>query len=193
MAEPMRVGVTQSLPLVGSNEVEGTPDVGDAQEHTLRLYDECAPGVRRYLRSLSLPPDGVEDVVQEAFLELFRHVRMGRSRHNLQGWLFRVARNAAFKRHRRERRQRLMSGVGHPWTAAYDDAASPEERLVRRDEQRRLCTMINALRDRDRQCLLLRAEGLTYRDISQALGISLGSVAKSLTRAFGRLAGATAK
>ena len=94
MAEPMRVGVTQSLPLVGSNEVEGTPDVGDAQEHTLRLYDECAPGVRRYLRSLSLPPDGVEDVVQEAFLKLVAQVSPPQQP---VPWLYRVVRIRAPK------------------------------------------------------------------------------------------------
>jgi RNA polymerase sigma-70 factor (ECF subfamily) len=33
----------------------------------------------------------------------------------------------------------------------------------------------------------LRAEGLAYRDIAKALGISLGSVAKSLNRALLRL------
>jgi DNA-directed RNA polymerase specialized sigma24 family protein len=33
----------------------------------------------------------------------------------------------------------------------------------------------------------LRAEGLNYRDIAEVLGVSLGSVAKSLTRAFERL------
>jgi RNA polymerase sigma-70 factor (ECF subfamily) len=34
----------------------------------------------------------------------------------------------------------------------------------------------------------LRAEGLRYRDIASVLGISLGAVAKSLTRALERLA-----
>ena len=41
--------------------------------------------------------------------------------------------------------------------------------------------------ERDRRCLYLRAEGLSYRDIARTLDISLGSVAKSLTRAVTRL------
>jgi RNA polymerase sigma-70 factor (ECF subfamily) len=44
--------------------------------------------------------------------------------------------------------------------------------------------------ERDRQCVYLRAEGLCYRDIARTLGISLGSVAKSLTRALTRLTSA---
>ena len=36
----------------------------------------------------------------------------------------------------------------------------------------------------------LRAEGLTYRDIARTLGVSLGSVAKSMVRAIARLAAA---
>ena len=41
--------------------------------------------------------------------------------------------------------------------------------------------------DRDRRCLLLRAEGLRYRDIAGTLGMSLGGVAKSLARSIARL------
>lgn len=192
MSEPVRVGLVQTLSLAGLGESSVAPDVRDAHTLVLRLYDECAPGMRRYVRSLSVPADSVEDIVQEAFLELFRHVCAGRSQENLPGWLFRVARNAAFKRHRQEQRvRRLLSGFGQPW--ANDDGDSAEERLVLREERRRLRAAVQALRNRDRQCLRLRAEGLSYRDIAEALGISLGSVAKSLARAFGRLARAAAR
>jgi RNA polymerase sigma-70 factor (ECF subfamily) len=43
------------------------------------------------------------------------------------------------------------------------------------------------LPERERRCLFLRAEGLTYRDIATALSLSLGGVAKALTRAMTRL------
>jgi len=47
--------------------------------------------------------------------------------------------------------------------------------------------VIRALPPRDRRCLLLRAEGLRYRDIADTLGMSLGGVAKSLARSIARL------
>jgi RNA polymerase sigma-70 factor (ECF subfamily) len=39
----------------------------------------------------------------------------------------------------------------------------------------------------DRNCLLLRAEGLRYREIADALGMSLGAVSKSIARSFEKL------
>ena len=46
---------------------------------------------------------------------------------------------------------------------------------------------MNALPERDRRCLFLRAEGVRYRDIAHQLGISLGSVANAIARALARL------
>ena len=68
-----------------------------------------------------------------------------------------------------------------------DPAANPEDRLTETDRQLRWQRVLSALPERDRQCVLLRAEGLKYRDISAALGISLGAVAKSMARAVDRL------
>ena len=67
-----------------------------------------------------------------------------------------------------------------------DPAANPEDRLSETDEQRRLQRVLSALPERDRRCVLLRVEGLKYRDIAAALGISLGAVAKSMARAVER-------
>jgi RNA polymerase sigma-70 factor (ECF subfamily) len=68
-----------------------------------------------------------------------------------------------------------------------DAAFNPEEQAVAAEWQLHLQGQIEALPERDRQCLLLRAEGLPYRDIARVLGVSLGFVAKSLARSFGRL------
>jgi RNA polymerase sigma-70 factor (ECF subfamily) len=71
-----------------------------------------------------------------------------------------------------------------------DPAADPEQQLSDDRRRLRLCHVLRAMPERDRQCVYLRAEGLRYRDIARTLGISLGSVAKSLTRAITRLTSA---
>ena len=68
-----------------------------------------------------------------------------------------------------------------------DPAANPEERLADAEQLRHWQRVMSALPERDRRCLLLRAEGFKYRDIAAALGISLGAVAKSMARALTRL------
>ena len=47
--------------------------------------------------------------------------------------------------------------------------------------------VVQALPERDRQCVSMRAEGVTYRTIAQELGMSLGGVAKAIARAAARL------
>ena len=71
-----------------------------------------------------------------------------------------------------------------------DPCANPEEQLVEDRRGRRLRSVLAALPERDRQCVYLRAEGLRYREIAKTLDISLGAVAKSLTRAMTRLTNA---
>ena len=173
----------------------GDVPVADAhlQLLILRLFDEHAAGLRRYALSFGLPPAAAEDVVQDAYLALFAHLRLGRSREHLRGWLYRVTHNLALKHRARAKRWQPADGASARVLMAVDPAANPEERLAAAQRRRRLRAVARALPARDRQCLSLRAEGLNYRDIATVLGVSLGSVAKSLARAFARLAGSEAR
>ena len=132
-----------------------------------------------------------EDVVQDVFLSLFRHLRLGRSRSHLRGWLFRVAHNLALKqRTSLQRRQANRSWDDTALAQRADPSPDPESRLAEHERRQRLTSVLHALPERDRQCIVLRAEGLRYREIAAALGISLGSVARSLTRSITRLVNA---
>src|SRR5262249_18444923 len=62
------------------------------------LFDEFRPGLLRYLSSFRLPPEDCEEIVQEVFVSLFLHLRAGKSRSNIRGWIFRVAHNQGLKR-----------------------------------------------------------------------------------------------
>jgi RNA polymerase sigma-70 factor (ECF subfamily) len=60
--------------------------------------------------------------------------------------------------------------------------------LRQRRRQIRLFGVWQALPEQDRHCLSLRAEGLTYREISQVLDMSLGAISLSLARSLARFA-----
>jgi RNA polymerase sigma-70 factor (ECF subfamily) len=68
-----------------------------------------------------------------------------------------------------------------------DRNPNPEEQLRNKERRSRLLAVVNALSEQDQSCLCMRAEGLRYREIAEALGISLGSVAASLARSLARL------
>jgi RNA polymerase sigma-70 factor (ECF subfamily) len=183
--DPSALGLSLPASLAGY----GTESSASVQHEVLCLFDEFAPRLRRYVASFGLSADGTEDVVQEVFLQLFRHLRLGRSRSNLRGWIFQVGHNLALKQRAKATRRQKTEGTwdGSLLDVVVDPGANPEQQLADDRRGRRLRSVVHALPERDRQCLYLRAEGLRYREIAKALDISLGSVAKSLTRAMTRL------
>ena len=168
-------------------EVESERPPG-AEAEVLALFDECGAPLLRYVGTFGVNARDTEDVVQDVFLSLFRHVQLGRPRTNLRGWLFRVAHNLALKHRLRTRRREAVEVADAALSDGYDASApNQEQQLVSRERQRRLLAVFHALPERDRRCLSLRAEGLRYREIADALGMSLGGVAKSLSRSMTRM------
>jgi len=177
----------------------GPGDPVEVEAEVLALFDECGAPLLRYVGAFGVSAHDTEDVVQDVFLSLFRHVQLGRPRTNLRGWLFRVAHNLALKHRLRTRKRQLTEGTGVadlPDRAGARNAdgltstANPEQQLASRQRQQRLLAVFRALPERDKRCLSLRAEGLRYRQIADALGISLGAVAKSLARSMTRMVNA---
>ena len=153
------------------------------EREVLQLFDECRGGVLRYVRSFGVAAGDCEDVVQETFLALFRHLLRGGGRSNLRGWIYRVARNLALKR---RAGQRLAVQLALPAAAGLDrqdPGANPEQLLLAGQRQAHLHAVLRALPLRSRRCLQLRAEGLRYREIAGALGVSVGTVANVLAQA----------
>lgn len=151
------------------------------------LFHELRGPLMRYLLSFGLPLQDGEDIAQEVFLALFRHLQQDKSRVNLRGWIFRVGHNLALKRRwQNGRTLETLAGEVDEWRCT-DPAPNPEEQVSLNRKQARLLAVVRALPERDRWCLSLRAEGLRYREIAGALEISLGGVALSLSRSLAKL------
>jgi RNA polymerase sigma-70 factor (ECF subfamily) len=177
-------------PPVDFDAVLGLDAAADAGEPAgddvvLGLFDQCAPAVVRYAASFGLRREAAEDIAQDVFLALFRHLNLGRPRQNLRGWLFRVAHNLALRHRRRVRVREPQGAIAAPIET--DPALDPEADLAAREARRRILAVLATLPERDRRCVRLRAEGLRYREIAQVLGLSLGTVANTLARAYARL------
>ena len=164
-------------------------ELNEQQRQVLALFDELRDRLLRYVLSFCLSSADGEEILQEAFLSLMQHLKLGRSRQNLRGWLFRVAHNQSLKRRTSNLRRRDLSGdCAEDADFHRDPAPNPEERASMSQRQNRLLAVIHALPEQDQNCLRLRAEGLRYREIADVLGISLGSVAASLSDSLERLA-----
>jgi RNA polymerase sigma-70 factor (ECF subfamily) len=151
-------------------------------EEVVGLYGSLRRPLLRYALTFGVLASDVEEVVQETFLALFKHLESGKSRQNLPGWAFRVCHNLALKQ--REKAMKLMNSEAE-WSAQHMQAGlNPEQQLLQAQRRAKLQAVLTALPEQDRCCISLRAEGLRYREIAEILDISLGAVSLSLTRSL---------
>jgi RNA polymerase sigma-70 factor, ECF subfamily len=151
-----------------------------ARLEVLHLFRENGQAVYRLALVLVRHHQDAEDVVQETFLKLMRHLEKGGGTQNLRGWLFTVAAHAC-----RDRGRFRLRWV--PWSPAHERSAPPAADPVEEDERTRVARAgIDRLPKRDRLLLTLRAQGLSYRDIAAAAGVQPASVGQLLSRALAR-------
>ena len=177
-----------------ATEVHPPPSVS-LEAEVIQLFDHLRRPLLRYLLGTGLRIQDAEEIAQEVFLALFQHLKNGKSKASLNGWVFRVAHNLGLKRLNLLRRQ-TGSRQGDSADSSdlmVDRRPNPEDRAASGQRQRRLLAVIRALPEPDRRCLYLRSEGLRYREIAEILSLSLGAVSISLTRSLARIARAGAR
>jgi RNA polymerase sigma-70 factor, ECF subfamily len=182
--------VADSNDLVFPNVAEASFSAkpSEIEREVMELFEQFRDPLLRYALSFGIPVHDAEEIVQDVFLSLFRHLQLRRSRQNLRGWIFRVAHNLTLKQ--RHANQKSRNRLGPDLAIAEDPsdpAPNPEEQLSSAQRRERLLAVVHALPEADRDCLWMRAEGLRYREIAAVLGISLGAVSISLTRSLARL------
>lgn len=150
------------------------------------LFDAHGTAIYRFAAVLVRHHQDAEDVVQETFLKLLRHLEAGGDTSNARGWLFTVAAHAA--RDRQRRRARWL-----PWLPAHDATVEPASLRDEDGRLRRARTALRHLPRRDRLLLALRAHGLSYLEIAAAASIRPASVGRLLARAAARWADAVRK
>jgi RNA polymerase sigma-70 factor, ECF subfamily len=146
----------------------------------VELYDRHFPRVWRFLDRLSGDPALASDIAQDTFVRLYRR---GAEPDEPIAWLITVALNLLRNRKSTERRrQRLMSVVRSEATLA-DPARGADEAVEATDTQGRVRAALARVSERERQLLLLRAEGYRYHELAAALALNPASVGALLARA----------
>jgi RNA polymerase sigma-70 factor, ECF subfamily len=155
----------------------------------LELHGSLSRLLYRYLRGLGLSTEESEDVLQEAFLRLAGHLQQGRSDDNLRAWLFQVAHNLSMDVHRASRRERPEEGSAYRGACEEpaDPDANPERMYIQKEQAEQIRTAMSQLTPRQRNSVMLRAEGMRYREIAGVLGVSEQRALHLVKRALLRL------
>jgi RNA polymerase sigma-70 factor (ECF subfamily) len=126
------------------------------------------------------------DVTQEVFIKSMREPRFFEPEFKMKAWLYRVTSNLCFNLVRdRRRRTAILESSPH---ARVEEADQPDTVFVG-ERQQRILAAIDKLSDDHREILMLRYySDLSYAEISDTLGIKLGTVMSRLSRAKGALA-----
>jgi RNA polymerase sigma-70 factor, ECF subfamily len=141
--------------------------------------------VYRYLFRVLGDPEEAEDLTQEVFLRLYSCLHQGQGLGNIRAWVFRVAHNLAIDRQRKKLLfEPFDQGV---WNQTRDSAPGAEERVLDEERHSRLQYALEQLSASERQCLELRAEGLSYQEIADVLEMRLPTLAKYLGRIIKKL------
>jgi len=160
----------------------------DAYETLIQRFEQ--PVFNIVSRVMDDPGDAA-DVVQEVFLKIFRNIGAFRGDSSLKTWIYRIAVNEA-RNHRRwfsrHRRREVGLEAELEDTQSYGDSLpdpgrSPFETAMDHETQALIEEALAKVSPSFRAALVLREiEDLSYDEIAEILGISLGTVKSRILR-----------
>jgi RNA polymerase sigma-70 factor (ECF subfamily) len=153
-----------------------------------RALADYADGLKAYASRLLGDPIAAEDVAQDSFLALYRHLNQVPAA-AYRPWLFLVARNLCLDQLRRRKFKLslfrdLQKDDDHAFTPADTETATPDQVAEAREATQAIEQAIGELPTKFREAFLLcEVEGLSYEDAAAVMGCPVKTVSTRLFRA----------
>ena len=138
--------------------------------------------VFRTARSVVRDPGLAEDVTQEVFLKLYRNMDSVKNLEMLRPWLIRVALNVARNTVRGNIRANTRD-ENYVKETVEQSVISVEGEFEENEEINEIHRALNTVKEPLRSCLLLKQQGLTYREIAESLSLNESSIGTFVARA----------
>ncbi len=142
------------------------------------LFAIRRPEFIRFLIRFGVNAVEAEDITQEVFLRMVNQEEKSQRPDRMYEWLLTCARNLAINRFHRARREiGVVDRLWKKWERTLSDPDSDIDlHYSQRSRYLALVDAISSLNAEEQQCLLMRCEGITYREIGQNLGIPIRRV-----------------
>jgi RNA polymerase sigma-70 factor (ECF subfamily) len=162
-------------------------------------FDELISRYQRYVFNLIYQHlgdiDEIDDVAQEVFLRIFKFIRKYRGQASLESWIYKIVLN--YCRTHARRRSNFTRLFMPMTTGSRDDERSfelldilpdqgynPEKAVEHRKIAQEILGAVRALPEIYRNILIMReVNELSYEEIAEILGISIGTVKSRISRA----------
>jgi RNA polymerase sigma-70 factor, ECF subfamily len=158
-----------------------------AQAGDMEAFEDIYKAASGYVYTIAMKitrlPEDAQEVTQDVFLQVHRHLKGFKNQSSFKTWLYRVATNTALNRYQRMKRERQreinMDETIFENMATHEKPAEDESQMNDRAAQ-----MLSCLNTDQKTCLMMRTlEGLSYQEIAETLNININTVRSRLKRA----------
>lgn len=153
------------------------------------LYDVYSVPVYKFILGMVGNESEADDVTQETFIKVFYKLKKLKDPGYFQFWLYRIARNEVYQRHRQLKRRSEVSidneEIGYYEFISDDkDELDPEKQVMSRELDSVIRKALLSLKPKYRDVFVLAVqEKMSYEEISQIVGRSVVSVKTDIYRA----------
>ena len=152
------------------------------QEALKEIFDKYHKKVYSIAYGVVRQREEALDVVQEVFIKLFRSINNFKGRSQFYTYLYRMVMNTAID-HKRKAGKQFMSSldVEGSFEPSDEPEKGPEKVLLQKELEERVKLAMDKLPAEQKAALIFRdVEGLSYQEMAEAMGCSIGTVMSRL-------------
>jgi len=152
------------------------------QEALREIFDKYHKKVYSIAYGVVRQREEALDIVQEVFIKLFRSIKNFRGKSQFYTYLYRMAMNTAID-HTRKAGKQVTSSLDAEGSFEPSDEPEkgPERILLQKELEERVKLAMDSLPPEQKAAIVFRdVEGLSYQEMAEAMGCSIGTVMSRL-------------
>ena len=163
---------------------------GDMQSFEELMYQYEKKVYNVALRVFKNPEDA-KDISQDVFIKIYKNLDKFDNKSSFSTWLYRITTNTCIDELRKRKGKETISidndiedDEGNFKREFADNEPTPEEKVISKEGESEIIKSMNTLSDEHRTIIVMRdIEGLSYTEISEIIGVSIGTVKSRISRA----------